>query len=76
MSNTAITAELKRTADACFMNGFSSTHFMRQIYYHPDCKIELKVPVLECYHPKDEPEMLELIYALGYEKTPFGFCKV
>jgi hypothetical protein len=70
-----ITASLQSTANACFMNGFSSTDFMREIHRHPDCSILLQEEIMDCYHTESEPEMLELIFALGYEDTPFGFFR-
>ena len=75
MKNSQVTAALKHTADYAFMQGFSKTHFMREVHQHPDCKVELNNPVSDCYYHESEPELLALIEQLGYTILPFGFCK-
>ena len=67
---------LKRAADFAFINGFSSTHFMREISNHDACKITLQCPIMDCYNPQQEPELLSLIETLGYSHSSFGFIRL
>lgn len=74
-----IKQRLKEIADVCFTEGYSRTVFMRQISATLHVEFGIRVDAedgCDFYTPSKNPYMLRIIKWLGYDNSPFGFCKI
>lgn len=68
-----IKLQLQKTAQYCFINGYSTTHFMRTISWDAYLYFGWDIDSPDDFYRKStNPYMEKVINWLGYEHSPFG----
>jgi hypothetical protein len=65
---------LQKVADYCFIKGFSTTIFMREIYMQDEYKHSQEGN--DFYHHEQCVNMIDTLSMLGYQLSCFGIIKI